>query len=374
MTNTPMINDRDLIFFEQRGTRYAIPRLMSFELDSAIRESYRKNLNKDSMVVEGLKHYKKALERRGIDLSGYNTGETVSDIHDLLSTLKIDSINLYGVSYSGGLMLEVLRHDPSKVRSLVLDSPLPNFIPIDEDEPANFNEALDILFRHVEKDSSDQKRYGNLKQRFRQYFTSITGKVFYIPYAGHSVQYTKNELLDVINDNLSDDESRKNVAFIITDMMGGKHFKYVREKMDELFGGNTPDAMRISVYCADQAAYHSEAILHELSGPYPYMAGYHINDVYKKMCDCWNVPPVKPVTKQAFYSTTPALLADGEMDPACRPLYIDRIHHYLPNSQRFLFLNRGHGVGGKDMDMLFTEFLDNPYRKIGSPNATVKAY
>ncbi|HZW69477.1 MAG TPA: alpha/beta hydrolase, partial [Hanamia sp.] len=191
MTNSPMIHDRDLIFFEQRGTRYAIPRLMSFELDSAIRESYLKNLNKDSMVVESLKRYKKTLEKRGIDLSGYNTDETVSDIHDLLSTLKINSVNLYGVSYSGGLMMEVLRRDPTRIRSLVLDSPLPTFIPIDEDEPANFNEALDILFRHVEKDSSDQRRYGNLRQRFRQYFTAITGKVFYIPYAGHSVQYTK---------------------------------------------------------------------------------------------------------------------------------------------------------------------------------------
>ena len=88
--------------------------------------------------------------------------------------------------------------------------------------------------------------------------------------------------------------------------------------------------MRISVYCADQTAYHSEKVLEELYNVYPYMKGYHINDVYKAMCDCWNVPPIKPSTKEPYYSDKPALLADGEMDNACRPLYIDMIHQYMP--------------------------------------------
>ncbi len=115
------INNRDCIAFEQRGTRYAIPNLWSNELSDAIKESYRKNLNKDSMIIEGTIRYKKALEAKGIDLSGYNTDETVADIDDLLITLHIDSVNLLGGSYSGGLMLAVLQKDPSRVRSLILD-------------------------------------------------------------------------------------------------------------------------------------------------------------------------------------------------------------------------------------------------------------
>jgi hypothetical protein len=47
-------------------------------------------------------------------------------------------------------------------------------------EPTNFNEALDVLFRHVEKDSANKELYANLKQRFQEYFTSIVGKVLYI--------------------------------------------------------------------------------------------------------------------------------------------------------------------------------------------------
>ena len=105
------------------------------------------------------------------------------------------------------------------------------------------------------------------------------------------------------------------------------------------------------------------------------MKGYHmINDVYKAMCDCWQIPPIDPQTKQPYYSTRPAFLMDGQMDNACRPLYIDLIHHYMPNSQRMVFIPYAHMVGGKDMETLMAEFLENPYRKISSPQPGIIAY
>jgi hypothetical protein len=104
------------------------------------------------------------------------------------------------------------------------------------------------------------------------------------------------------------------------------------------------------------------------------MAGYHINDVYKAMCDCWQVPPIRSSTKQPFYSDKPALLSDGEMDNACRPLYIDMIHHYMPNSQRLLVIHRSHMTGSKELGVLTHQFLDNPYKKIVSDYKDIIAY
>jgi pimeloyl-ACP methyl ester carboxylesterase len=373
---------RDCIAFEQRGTRFAIPELSSEELSNAIKDSYRKNLNKDSMVIEGTKRYKKSLEAKGIDLSGYNTDETVSDIHDLLTALKIDSVNLLGISYSGGLMMAVLQRDPSRIRSLILDSPLPTFVPIDEDEPANFAEALAAIFRNCEKDSADKVLYGNLKKRFEEYFNSIESKFFYISYVEKgktenlNIQYSRNELLQVVIDNIYSQSGIKDVPFIITELIKGNHQSYIKQILDNIFGGMPgPSGMRISVYCADQTAYHSENILKESYNAYPWLKGYRINDVFREICDCWKLPPIAMHTKQPFYSLKPALLADGEMDPACRPLYNDRIHHYMPNSQRLLYLNRAHGVlGGREADALIRQFLDEPFKKIESGNKDIIAY
>jgi len=382
ITRSELIKNRDCIALEQRGTLYALPSLRTFELDKAIKESYRKNLPKDSMVIVGLKQYKKKLEEKGIDLSGYNTDETVSDIHDLLSVLKIDSVNLYGGSYSGGLMTAVLQKDPSRIRSLVLDSPLPTFVPIDEDESANFNEALNILFRHVEQDSTDKAKYGNLKNRFQQYFTSIIGKKFYLPYLevgttdSIKIEYTKNELIDIIYDSLSDPAQLKHAARLITEIIDGHHTPYMKKKFDDLFRKDqAPDGMRISVCCADETGYHSEAVRQRLNDAYPYMARYHANDVYKEMCDCWKVPPIKLSTKLPLYSNKPVLLADGEMDSHCRPLYMDMIHHYMPNSQRLLFMGGTHMVlFGREGARLVKQFLDDPYKKVEPTNKNVIVY
>ncbi|WP_338876461.1 alpha/beta fold hydrolase [Spirosoma sp. SC4-14] len=375
-----VINDRDCIAFEQRGTHFAVPNLEGIELGQAVREAYRKNLNKDSMEVVGVKRLKKSLETKGIDLAGYNTDETVSDIHDLLATLRVDSINLVGISYSGGLMTAVLQRDPSRIRSLILDSPLPIFVPIDEDEPANFAEALNILFDHVERDSTDKARYGNLKARFEQYFTGIEGKTFTFPYVEKGakdtlrVQYTRNELLDYLVNVMYNAARIRQIPYIITEMIHGNH-GFVKGVLDsKLSGYNGPSGMRMSVYCADQAAYHSEQVKQQLYDVYPYLRGYHINDVYQPLCDCWKVPPISPETKKPFYSNKPALLVDGEMDNATRPLYIDRLHHYMPNSQRVLFKLRSHGVGGPEWARLMQEFLANPYRKLTSGKPELVVY
>jgi pimeloyl-ACP methyl ester carboxylesterase len=381
-TRSVLIEDRDCIALEQRGTRYALPYLRSSELDHAIKDAYRHNRNVDSAVLVGVKQVKKSLEKRGIDLSGYNTDATVADIHDLLSLLKIDSVNLFGGSYSGGLMLAVLQKDPTRIRSLALDSPLPTFVPIDEDEPVNFREALNILFRHVEKDSAVSPVYEHLEDRFDSYFTSIKDSIFHQRYLepgtkdSISIAYTKNELLEIVVQQLYDDRARRHLAYVITEIMAGRHNPYITEKFNNIFRFyNAPDGMRISVYCSDQTAYHSEKVIKEIANIYPYLAGYHINDTYKAMCDCWKSShPISKDTRQGFYSLKPVLLADGEMDPACRPLYIDRISHYMPNSQRFLLINKGHGVFGSKMMTIYRAFLDEPMKKIVSTDPAVIGY
>ena len=381
MQKSLVIGDRDCIAFEQRGTRYAIPYLRLFEIDSAMKEAYRKNLSKDSMWLEAVKRYKKRLLQKGIDLDGYNSDETVSDITDLLSVLKIDSVNLFGGSYSGGLMMAVLQKNPNKVRSLVLDSPLPMFVPIDEDEPVNFHEGLHVLFEHVEKDSADKGKYADLMQRFYNYFTSIRNTVFSLPYYDSTegktlnIQYTKNELLDIVVSDMLNYTALKDLPFKITELLRGNHAPYLKPRIDRILNGYpAPDGMRMSVYCADQAAFHNQERVKQIYKLYPYMEGYHINDVWQKVCDCWNVQPIKEKTKQPFYSPVPALIGDGEMDPACRPLYMRLIRHYMPNAQTFLFINRSHGVGGKDFFSMTQQFLDNPYKKIKPPSETVVPY
>jgi hypothetical protein len=46
----------------------------------------------------------------------------------------------------------------------------------------------------------------------------------------------------------------------------------------------------------------------------------------------------------------------------------------MPNTQRLLFINYSHMVGGPDMDRFMTQFLDDPYKKIEPGNKNIIAY
>jgi pimeloyl-ACP methyl ester carboxylesterase len=381
--NRSLIKDRDFITFEQRGTHFAVPNLDCNEIGEALKKAFMYNLPKDSMILVGVKQCKAKLLAQGIDLSGYNTVESAADIEDLRVALKIDSLNLFGASYSGGLMPTVLKNHSSGIRSLILDSPLPEFVNIDEEELANFNEALNTVLTKYEADTTTNLPYGHLKNRFKEYFTAITGKNFTINYLPKNakdsirINYSQSELIAVLGNTLYDFSRLNDIPFIISEMIQGHHQEYIKEFLDGIFRGGGPSGMRLSVYCSDKMAYARDVIINQQYQLYPYMAGagYYVNDVYRSMCDCWKVPPISAEAKMPFYSKVPVLLGAGDTDPATRPVYNDMLYHYMPNSQRVLFKGRSHcPTMRREGDTFIYQFLNNPLKKVVSADKDIVVY
>jgi pimeloyl-ACP methyl ester carboxylesterase len=381
--NRAFIKDRDYIAFEQRGTYYAKPWLNCNEVPEAIKESYRKELNRDSMVLKAVKACRKRLTGEGIDLDAYNTIENAADIEDLRRALNIDSINLVGISYSGGLMMTVMRNFPQHIRSVALDSALPGFVNYEEDAMFSINEAFDKIFSNCDRDSTDKGEYWNLRHRFHDYLNSISNKTFYLTYKEKdkpdsiSIKYTRDEVIDVLMNKLSSNRELKNVPYIITQLMAGNQMEYMKEYFDGIFNSGTSTAgMRFSMYCSEQINYADQKVIDKQNGMFPYFAGYHFNDVDHPICNCWKVKSVGPIAKIPVYSHLPVLLSSGDTDPYCRPYYNDLIHHYMPNSQRLLFIDKTHGplLNSREGDELLATFLEHPYSPVVVDGKKVKAY
>lgn len=377
--NSDFLQFGGFILFDQRGTKKAEPCLDCPEITSAIQQAYRKNLPKDSLELEAVKQCRKRLTAQGIDLSAYNTIESAADINDLRLALKIDSLTLLGISYSGGLMLTVARNHPEAVKSLILNSPLPGFVNYEEHALFNQNEALEQVFRNCETDSAHNPMYAHLKERFHQYFISITGKRFSLPYLEKGkqdtlhIEYGKQELLDAIIDRINTTQL-KSVPFVIHELISGNHTVYIKEVLDDIFAGNKrlSHGMRYSVYCAEQIAYSDKALVKKQETIMPWFAGYAFNNVNHATCHCWKVKPGPAIAKTPVYSNVPALIAAGDADPWCRPFYNSLIKRTMPNSQLLIVHDNGHGVRLKVDGVDFVEmFLNNPYKKIISPTKNV---
>lgn len=361
--NRALLRDRDYIAFEQRGTHFAIPNLECGGVGAAVQQAYLDHRAVDKAVLGVVRRCHETLTRQGIDLSAYNTDESAADIEDLRRELKIDSLNLMGISYSGGLMMAVLQKYPEHIRSLILDSPLPEFVNIDEQELANFNEALTEVL-----DASDR----TLTPRFRSYFSGLSGKTFSLPYRlkdGRDVTlaYGRNELLSILHEKLEDYDGVKELPQIVSGMISGRQERYVKEFFDSVFEGNgSLSGMRLSVYCSDKMAFEDPAIIAQQETAMPWLRGFHVNDVHGDTCAAWPVKAIDAATKKPFYSNVPALLGAGGLDDACRPVYNEMIHHYLFNSQGLLFTKRQHGplLNSLEGDAYIGEFLDNPLGRL----------
>ncbi|MFN8347053.1 MAG: alpha/beta fold hydrolase [Spirosomataceae bacterium] len=372
------------IAFNQRGTKSSIPCLECPEVNEAIKKSYQYSLNKDSLVNAATTVCRKRLAKEGIDLSAYTTYESAADISDLIKTLQLDSVVLFGVSYSGGLMHSVANLYPNRIKGLLLGSPLPSFTNYEEHALFSHQHALDIIFEKVNADSSWKRQYPNLKSRFEGYFASITDRKFSFNYTpesettAYSITYTKHELLSQLIDHITTN-SWKKVPEMLENMMAGKHQPYVEDYLRNVWRGNQwiAHGERFSVYCSGQIAFMDKKLMAKQTDLMPWWQGFQFNSPTPAMCDCWQVNPEPKVQKQAVLTNIPALIVTGELDPYC-PVYYNRLMmQTMPHAQSFVIKNQGHVpslmVDGFELPKYFFE---NPHRKIipSTPNIVVEGH
>jgi pimeloyl-ACP methyl ester carboxylesterase len=358
------------IAFDQRGSKRSIPNLECTTVTSAIQRSYREGLNRDSLALIAITKCRKEFTSQGIDLSSYTTIESAADINDLRVGLGVDSMNLVGISYSGGLMLTVARNHPEAVRTLVLGSPLPGFVNYEEHALFNINEALENFFDYCNNDTAVTKQYGDLRIKFHDYFSAITNKQFSLRYKDKqdsvTIKYGKEELMEVILNGLSTSGFRS-LPKVMSDVINGNHAVYVTGILDGIFSStqSLSHGMRYSLYCTEQIAYADPVLINKQSAVLPWLAGFSFNNVDHEICKCWNVKPASPVAKTPVYSSVPALIAAGDIDPWCSPFYNRLIKRTMPNAQLLFFKKRGHipGYSADGVEYLGA-FFANPLQQL----------
>ena len=367
------------IAFDQRGSNRSIPCLECPAVTEAIRCIYREGLNRDSLILRAVKECQAGFASRGINLSAYNTIESAEDINDLRLALQIDSLNLVGISYSGGLMLTVARNHPEAVRCLILGSPLPGFVNYEEHALFNINEALNQVFNYYEADPASAGKYGDLRTRFHDYFTAVTSRKFTFTYWEKSakdsirVSYGKDELMDAILDRMNT-AGFKELPHVMDDLIRGNHLAYVAEVLDGYFSARQTlsHGMRYSLYCTEQIAYSDRALVARQEQLLPWLAGFAFNNVDHSICQCWKTKPESALAKTPVYSAVPALIAAGDIDPWCPPFYNRLIQRTMPNAQLLIFKKRGHTPGYSAGGVSYLrQFLDNPYRKLSTASDAV---
>lgn len=190
---------RDIVLFDQRGTRLSSPlRCSAYSFDPAFldedappddaaapaaetpsepaaeavaspgsRDPYellqRARLTEAQRAADCVRE----LTASGADPRQYNSIASANDTVALIDALGYEAFNLYGISYGTRLALVIMRdHPESGIRSVVLDSTFPPEVKGFERYPEEPHEVVIQLFADCAFDPACNAAYPNLKRRF----------------------------------------------------------------------------------------------------------------------------------------------------------------------------------------------------------------
>ena len=358
MSSAPYANyysylaDRDLIFFEQRGTTYAEPHLSCVEWANAQREAAYPGVSaaqKAKLLATAAEACRNRLEAADIDLNTYNTATIAADIEDLRKALNIEKWNLLSLSYSTKIAQVLMRDYPAGIRSVVMDSPLPLEVNYEEETISNMLLVLDQILADCASNEACSTAFPDLRDRFIAFLVEKTQS----PHALTILDPKGNDPLtfqlhgkDLIQ--LLQSFSTSAVPLIpqrIAQVLAGD-YSYIEQQLVALL--NSPIkgdgiGMRISVWCTEETPFVSPKAVAEESDRYPAIEGISAGMYDEEICDIWGVRPAKAMENQAVSSTIPVLLISGSYDNATPVKWATDMTQRFPNSFHLIFKGWGHG-------------------------------
>jgi pimeloyl-ACP methyl ester carboxylesterase len=370
---SPWLKDRNYIIFEQRGTKFAEPSLQCPEVDAATIAAAKTGLDRAAArkaeVAAAAECYHR-LRKSGIGLDSYNSHESAADIEDLRRALGLKKINLYGVSYSARLMLDVIRYFPAAVRSAVLESTLPPEVNYDEVGVDTMVRSLNVLFTGCRNDRDCNVAFPQLEDEFYSVVSTLNKTPLLIetkandPTQTYSVKLDGDDFATWIVDYLFSNEPSATIEapYVIHQAAAGNYVPQFRNySADKLGGSSNSWAMRYSVWCSEEIPFERMSLIKAQSKKYARLKGYEVMAL-PDICSVWKVKKAAAVANVPVTSDIPTLVLGAEYDSYTDPQWGKAVAGRLKNSFYYEIPWAGHGPGFSVacMGSMVAAFIDDP--------------
>ncbi|MFM8320629.1 MAG: alpha/beta fold hydrolase [Chloroflexota bacterium] len=372
IASTGLLEDRDVILFDQRGTLYTDPNLYCSEIDQLTLDTLQQDLSieeSDRLSLQAMRACRQRLAAAGVNLSAYDSLENAADIEDLRQALGYAQINLYGVSYGTLLALHAMRLNPSGLRSVVLDGVLPpqtNFL-LNSAQTAT--RSLSTVFQACAIDPGCQAAYPDLEQSYYDTLKRLNENPARISLTDMStgqrydnVVFNGDTLQGVVSQALYMADFLPLLPRMLADAQAGR-FDLAGYILGVLaFDKTMSYGMYYSVLCAEDADF--DPAEQDLSGVPPELARIEgrAPAYFQSVCQAWDVAPLAAEVDAPVQSDVPTLLLSGGFDPVTPPEYAMQAAEGLPNSVNLVFPTGSHGqvLSSDCANRIVRQFLNAP--------------
>jgi len=294
----------------------------------------------------------------------YTTTVAVQDLEDVRKALGSPAFDLVGVSYGTRMAQQYLMRHPGAVRSVVLDSPVPNQAALGEDFAANLERALKLDFAQCTATPACKRRFGDPMQTLYQLRDALRANPhtvsFRDPQSWATVTRPLNEfaLAGVVRLFAYAPETAALLPLSIDAAAHGDVGPLLGQArlLNGDLSGDMNSGMSMSVICSEDA---------DLLRPRPQDAdtilGNHLIDTIQAECSVWPHGSRPADFHAPLKSSKPILLLSGQFDPVTPPAYGRQILAGLGDARQLLFKGQGHGELMRGcMPKLLARFIDKP--------------
>lgn len=292
----------------------------------------------------------------------YTTTVAAEDLEDVRRALGAPPFDLVGVSYGTRMAQQYLMRHPDGVRSMVLDSPVPNQQVLGQDFAVNLDQALRKDFAACTATPSCRQRFGDPMQTLyalRDALRANPHKVtFRDPQSYATVERTLGEysLASVVRMFAYAPETAALLPLSIDAAAHGDVGPLLGQAklLSTDLSGDMNNGMQMSVTCSEDADLLQERPQDENT-----ILGNRLVRAIKAECSVWP-HGTRPADFHApLQSDVPTLILSGELDPVTPPSYGAQILAGLGDARQLVLAGQGHGVMARGcMPRLLGEFVD----------------
>ena len=163
--NHPLREKHDIVVLDFRGTGFSEPRLcpdLGGELFSILAKNQAVEDDEQQKVNAALA-CKQDMLSRGLDPLDFTSSATIRDIHALKEVLQYEAWNVYAVSYGTQLAQIYANAFSDDIRSMVLDSAIPDIGQYYTKNTSNYVASLEKVFNACKNNPACQEQFPNLE-------------------------------------------------------------------------------------------------------------------------------------------------------------------------------------------------------------------
>lgn len=299
---------------------------------------------------------------RFADPRHYSTTDAVADLEDLRQAIGAPLFNLVGISYGTRVAQQYMNRHPQALRSVVLDSPVPNTHTLGEAQAVNLDNALKAQFAVCTAEPACAQAFGDPYATLIRLRDALNAQPRTVSWPdphdfGHEEQQLDGGgVATLARFYAYAPETAALLPLVLHEAAAGRfaplmgQLDVIMAGMEELAGSGMP----LSVICTEDAD-------HIVPDPRDAdtVMGTLMNEIIAVQCALWPRGEVPDDFNTAVSGNLPVLVLAGEFDPVTPPRFGEEIVAGLDNALLIVAAGQSHAVSGRGcLPKLVGRFVD----------------